>query len=65
DGLKVDGKGNVFATGPGGVWIFDRQAKLLGKIKITEATANVAFSGDGKTLYITADMYLLRVKLKG
>jgi len=65
DGLKVDGAGNVFATGPGGVWIFDRQATLLGKIKITEATANVAFSGDGKTLYITADMYLLRVKLKG
>ena len=64
DGLKIDKAGNVFATGPGGVWIFNKDGKLLGKIKIPEATSNCAFSPDEKTLYVTADMYVVRVKLK-
>jgi gluconolactonase len=64
DGLKVDKNGNVFATGPGGVWIFDKNGKVLGKIKIPVPVANCAFTDDGKTLFLTADMYLLRVKLK-
>lgn len=64
DGLKIDKQGNVFATGPGGVWIFNKDGKLLGKIKIPEATSNCAFSPDEKTLYVTADMYIVRVKLR-
>ncbi len=64
DGLKIDTKGNIYATGPGGVWIFDKNAKLLGKIKFGGPTSNCAFSTDEKTLYITADMYVLRVKLR-
>lgn len=64
DGLKVDASGNVFATGPGGVWIFDQRGKVLGKIKVTEPTSNVAFSPDGKTLFITANMYVLQLKMK-
>lgn len=64
DGLKVDKNGNVFASGPGGVWIFNQDGKLLGKIKITESVSNCGFSTDEKTLYITADMYLVRVKLR-
>ena len=64
DGLKVDKQGNVFATGPGGVWIFNKDGKLLGKIKVTEATSNCAFSPDEKTLFITADAYVVRVKLR-
>ncbi len=64
DGLKIDKQGNVFATGPGGVWIFDNTGKLLGKIKITEATSNCAFSPDEKTLYVTSDMFVVRVKLR-
>ncbi|MBX2897705.1 MAG: SMP-30/gluconolactonase/LRE family protein [Cyclobacteriaceae bacterium] len=64
DGLKVDRHGNIFATGPGGIWIFDLTGKVLGKIKLTELAANCALSPDEKTLYITADMYLLRVKLR-
>ncbi len=64
DGLKIDRHGNVFATGPGGIWIFNKDAKLLGKIKIPVATANCAFSEDQKTLFITADNYLLRLKMK-
>lgn len=64
DGLKIDKQGNVFATGPGGVWIFNSQGKVLGKIKVPEATSNCALSADEKTLYVTADMYVLRVKLR-
>jgi gluconolactonase len=64
DGLKIDKTGNVFATGPGGVWIFNKEGKLLGKIKIPEATSNCAFSPDEKTLYVTADMYVVRIKLR-
>jgi len=63
DGLKFDKDGHIFATGPGGVWIFDTNGKVLGKILIGGATSNCALSDD-KTLYITADMYLLRVKLR-
>ena len=64
DGLKIDKQGNVFATGPGGVWIFNKEGKVLGKIKIPEATSNCALSPDEKTLYVTADMYVVRVKLR-
>lgn len=64
DGLKIDKQGNVFATGPGGVWIFNREGKVLGKIKVTELTSNCAFSPDEKTLYVTADAYVVRVKLR-
>ena len=62
DGLKVDAKGNLFATGPGGVLIFAPDGKHLGTLNTGVATANVGFGGpDGSTLFITADMYLLRL----
>jgi gluconolactonase len=65
DGMKIDKNGNVFATGPGGVWIFNSAGKLLGKIKFTDAPAsNCAFSPDEKTLYITNDMNVVRIKLR-
>ena len=64
DGLKIDKQGNVFATGPGGVWIFDKSGKVLGRIKLPVATANCALSSDEKTLFITADNYLLRLKMR-
>jgi len=64
DGLKVDGNGNIFATGPGGVWIFNSEGSVLGKIKTGQATSNCAIGNDGKVLYITADMYVMMVKLK-
>jgi gluconolactonase len=64
DGMKIDKNGNVFAAGPGGVWIFNKEARLLGKIKLPEATSNCALSPDEKTLYITNDMNVLRVKLR-
>lgn len=64
DGLKIDSKGNVFATGPGGVWIFNKNGKLLGKIKISQLVSNCALSPDEKTLYLTADMSVLRIKMR-
>jgi gluconolactonase len=64
DGMKVDSKGNIFATGPGGIWIFNNQAKLLGKIKLEEAASNIALSADEKTIYITNDMNVLRLIMR-
>lgn len=64
DGLKVDSKGIIFASGPGGIWIFNSDTKLLGKIILDEAASNVALSTDEKTLYVTNDMQVLRIKLR-
>jgi len=64
DGLKIDSKGNVFATGPGGVWIFDHKGKLLGKIKFDGLVSNCSLTADEKAIYITADDYVLRVKMR-
>ena len=64
DGMEIDGKGNIFATGPGGVFIFNLEGKLLGKIKLPDASSNTGLSGDGKTLFITNDMYVLRIKMR-
>ncbi len=64
DGLKVDDQGNIFATGPGGIWIFNPDGNVLGKIKTGQATSNCAFGNNGKSLFITADMYVLKVELK-
>lgn len=61
DGLRVDAKGNLFATGPGGVLVISPSAQLLGRIDTGEATANCTFGEDG-TLYLTADMYLCRIQ---
>ena len=67
DGLKVDKAGNVWSSGPGGILVIapdqaNGPGKLLGRIRTGVATANCAFGNDGSTLYITADMYLIRIK---
>jgi gluconolactonase len=62
DGLKVDKDGNLYATGPGGVIIFAPDGTHLGTIDTGERTSNVGWGDDGSTLYITADMFVLRVK---
>ena len=63
DGMKVDASGNLFATGPGGVLVFTPDGTHLGTFATGEATANCGWGDDGSTLYITADMYLGRVRL--
>ncbi len=63
DGLKVDTQGNIWTTGPGGVLILDKDGNQLGSILTGQATGNCAWGGsDWDTLYITADMFLVRVK---
>lgn len=64
DGMKVDEKGNVYSTGPGGVWIFTPEGKPLGTIVMPERSANVAWGGpDHKTLYIMASSSIYRIHL--
>ena len=63
DGFKIDKNGNVFATGPGGVYIFNSDGKKLGMIRLDNSTSNCALSTGEKTLYVTNDMYVLRIKL--
>ncbi len=64
DGMKVDAQGNLWSTGPGGILILSPGGKHLGTILTGQPTANCAWGDDGSTLYITANMYLLRVKTK-
>ena len=62
DGLKVDVHGNLWATGPGGVHIFDPAGKPIARIDPGEAVSNVGWGGDGSDIYLTADMFLCRVR---
>ena len=64
DGMKMHSSGNLFATGPGGVWIFDPNGKPLARILTGQATANCAFSTDEKTLFMTADDFVLQMDLQ-
>src|SRR5260370_36618247 len=64
DGMKVYQKGNVYSTGPSGVWIFTPEGKHLGTLKPPEVPANLHWGdADAKTLYITARTGLYRIKL--
>jgi len=63
DGMKVDAQGNLYATGPGGVWVLSADGKHLGTIKTPEPPANCNWGDDGKTLYITAVTSVYRIKL--
>jgi len=63
--MKVDQQGNIYTTGPGGVWVFSPAGNLLGKIAVPETAANLAWGErDRKTLYITASKSLYRIRLK-
>jgi gluconolactonase len=64
DGLKIDKKGNVFAAGPGGIHFFNDKGKLLGMLKLPDATSNVALSADEKTIYITNNKQVLRLQMR-
>jgi gluconolactonase len=64
DGMKVDQKGNIYSTGPGGIWIFSPAGKHLGTIDLPGSTANMNWGdADGKTLYITESDNVLRIRL--
>jgi gluconolactonase len=68
DGMKVDAEGNVWCTGPGGVWVFSPSGEKLGIIRLPEVPANLAFGGpDLHTVLLTArtSIYSLRSKVPG
>jgi gluconolactonase len=65
DGMKVDRKGNVYCTGPGGIWIVSAEGKHLGTIRVPGRPANLGFGGaDGATLFITSRPGLYRIRLQ-
>jgi sugar lactone lactonase YvrE len=64
DGMKVDQEGNVYCTGPNGIWIYDLNGRFLGRIVTPEVPANLAWGdADWRTLYITARTSLYRLRL--
>src|SRR5262249_3289935 len=68
DGMKVDTKGNIWESGPGGIWIVSPQGTVLGHIQVPELVANLAFGDpDYKTLYIAArsSVYKIRTNVAG
>lgn len=64
DGLRVDDNGNLFATGPGGVFVISSEGTHLGTINTGKATANCTFNVDKSVLYMTVKDQLMRVKIK-
>ena len=67
DGLKVDVQGNVYCTGPGGLWVCRPDGALLGRIILPELPANVAWGEDGSVLFLTArtSVYRLPTRTRG
>jgi len=64
DGMKVDRRGNLYVSGPGGLWIISADARHLGTIRLPELPANFAWGdADGRTLYMTARTGLYRMRL--
>jgi gluconolactonase len=64
DGLRVDSQGNLYETGPGGVWIISPAGKPLGKVRPPEQSTNIGFGdADKKTLYIAARSSIYKVRV--
>lgn len=64
DGMAVADDGTVFGSGPGGVYVISPEGQLLGRLLTGGRTSNCTFDATEKTLYITADSYLCRVRMK-
>jgi gluconolactonase len=65
DGMKSDERGNIWVTGPEGIWVFSPEGEHLGVVKIPEPVGNHTFGGpDWNWLFVTASTGLYRVKTK-
>ena len=64
DGIKVDVKGNIYGSGPGGVWVISPEGEHIATIHVPERVSNCGWGGaDMKTLYITASSSVYRIRL--
>lgn len=65
DGMRMDMRGNIYVSGPHGVWVFDAEGNHLGTIVLPESTANLTWGGDGyHTLYFTSSTSVFRLSTK-
>jgi len=65
DGMKCDALGNIYVTGPTGVWVISPKAEFIGIIRIPEVVGNLTWGGpDWKTLYVCATSSLYRIQMK-
>jgi gluconolactonase len=64
DGMKVNARGYIFATGPGGIWVFNPAGKVLARIYTGELTSNCYIDQVHNMLYMTCKSFVMRVKLK-
>jgi len=64
DGMKIDTKGNVWDSGPGGIWIITPEGKHIGTILTPERLSNLAWGDDGHTLYTTGGTMVTRIRVK-
>ena len=63
DGMVVARSGHLFATGPGGVIVFDAAGKRLGRIETGSAVSNCTLGSDGRVLYMSSHRFIARVDL--
>lgn len=68
DGMKVDTEGNVYSTGPGGLWVFSPKGEVMQQVKTPDRITNLAWGGsDGSSLFLTAPnaIYRLQINCQG
>lgn len=65
DGMKCDELGNVYVTGPTGIWVISPESEFLGIIKVPEVVGNIGWGGpDWNELYVCATTSLYRIRMK-
>ena len=63
DGMKIDAQGNVYCVGPDGIWIFNPESDLIGRIHLPEKTSNMAWGDDDlSSLFITCSTKVFRIR---
>lgn len=63
DGMKLDDEGRIYSTGPGGVWVCSPEGDILGRIRVPEKTANLAWGDTKETLYVTASTSVYKISV--
>jgi gluconolactonase len=65
DGMKLDDRGNIWVTGPRGLWVISPEGEHLGIVEVPENVGNIAWGGpDWKMLYIPSSTSVYRLPTK-